>query len=301
VLVATALGACVPAPPVEEPAPPVEEPAVEEEVEPITLVVWDSFTGEAENRVAEILNREFEEAHGVKIERVVKSFADLTATVPLALAEPGGPDVAQVNQGRPDMGEIVKAGLLLDLEPYAEKYGWNELFSPGILARTLWTADGKEFGTGNLYGVATTVQNVGVHYRKDKFLELGLSIPETFDEFQAMLAKVKAAGEIPIAFGNLDRWTGIHAYSSIQHVLVSREYLDNFVYGRGNERFDTPENIQAAAILQDWVRKGYFTEDFAGIGYDDSWKSFAAGNGMFLITGTWVTADAAEAAGGPDR
>jgi raffinose/stachyose/melibiose transport system substrate-binding protein len=296
VLVAAALGACVP-------APPVEEPVVEEvvEPEPITLIVWDTFVLETENRVAEILNREFEEAHGVKIERVVKAGADLYAMTPLAMAEPGGPDIAQVNQGRPDMGAMVKAGLLLDLDPYAEKYGWTELFSPGMLARTMWTADGREFGTGNLYGVAGMVQNVGVHYHRDKFAELGLSIPETFDEFQAMLAKVKAAGVTPIAFGNLDRFPASHMYGSIQHPLVTAEYLDNFVYGRGNARFDIPENIEAARILQDWVRKGYFTEGFPGIGYDDTWKSFAAGDAMFLIAGNWLTADAAMAAGGLDR
>ncbi len=305
VLAATILGACVPAAPVEEPVPPAEEeiapPVVEEEVEPITLRVWDTLDGAEENKAIEILNAEFEKAYDVKIERVVKSFDDMKATLPLAMTEPAGPDVAQVNQGRPDMGELVKAGLLVDLTPYAEKYGWDELFSPGILARTMFTGDGKEFGTGNLYGVAAMVQNVGVYYNREKFLNLGLTIPQTFDEFQAMLAEIKATGEVPIAFGNLDRWTAIHAYSVIQHVLVTRDHLDNFVYGRPNTRFDIPENIEAAAILQDWVKKGYFTDDFAGIGYDDSWTSFAGGEGVFLITGNWVTADLVDAIGGADR
>ncbi len=39
--------------------------------------------------------------------------------------------------------------------------------------------------------------------------------------------------------------------------------------------------------MQDWVDKGYFTEGFSGIGYDDSNKLFKAGEGAMTITGSW--------------
>jgi len=297
------LTACAPAPakPTDTPIPPTPPkptdtpvPAAAEtpKVQEVTLTVWDQFQRDTERAVIDTLNAEFEAAHpGVKINRVVKSFDDLKITIKLALSDPNGPDVGQVNQGA-DMRATVQGNLLLDLTPYLPKYKWDQRFSAGILARNSFTADGKEFGTGNLYGVSPTAEVVGVYYNKEKFAKLGLSVPKTFAEFEALLAKAKEAGETPIVFGNLDQWPGIHIFSAIQHVLLpDRTWLDNFVYGWGRVSFNIPENVQAAAKTQEWVKAGYFTEGFAGIGYDDSWKLFANGEGLMLLTGSWLSGD----------
>ncbi len=256
------------------------------------LVVWDQFQRDTESAVIATLNDEFASAHpGVQIDRVVKSFDDLKVTIRLALSDPDGPDVGQVNQGA-DMRATVEGGLLLDLTPYVAQYGWDQRFSGGILARNSFTADGQEFGTGNLYGVSPTAEVVGVYYNKQKLEALGLTVPTTFAEFEALLAEAKAAGETPIAFGNLDQWPGIHIFSAVQHVLLpDRAWLDDFVYGRGAVSFDTPENVQAAQKTMEWAEAGYFTEGFAGIGYDDSWKMFAGGDGLMMLTGSWLSGD----------
>lgn len=253
------------------------------------LLVWDQFYRDEESKVMETLNAEFEAAHpGVKIQREVKVLADLQTTVKLALANADGPDVAQVNQGRNDMGALVEAGLLLPLNPYLEKYNWSSVFSTSVASRNSFTEDGKTFGTGNLYGVSPTAEVVGVFYNKDIFKKNGWDVPTTFEDFEALLAKIKAAGITPISFGSLDGWNAIHEYSAIQHLLVSLDYINNLTYGVNNVSFDIPENRQAAQILQDWAKAGYFTEGFPGIGYDDCNNLFKAGNGAMTITGSWL-------------
>ena len=253
------------------------------------LLVWDQFYRDEESKVMETLNAEFEAAHpGVKIQREVKVLADLQTTVKLALANADGPDVAQVNQGRNDMGALVEAGLLLPLNPYLEKYNWSSVFSTSVASRNSFTEDGKTFGTGNLYGVSPTAEVVGVFYNKDIFKKNGWDVPTTFEDFEALLAKIKAEGITPISFGSLDGWNAIHEYSAIQHLLVSLDYINNLTYGVNNVSFDIPENRQAAQILQDWAKAGYFTEGFPGIGYDDCNNLFKAGNGAMTITGSWL-------------
>lgn len=267
----------------------VSEPTQAPSTETGTLVVWDQFYRDVESKVIDTLDAEFEANHpGVKIERVVKQLDDLKATLKLALSQTDGPDVAQVNQGRSDMGAIVQAGLLLPLNDYATKYGWGERFSASVNKRNSFSADGQTFGTGNLYGVSATAEVVGVYYNKTMFNKYGWKVPTTFDEFTRLLADIKAAGEMPIAFGVLDGWNGIHEFSAVQHTLVTGEYLDNFVYGVNNASFDTPENQQAAAVMQEWVDNGYFTDGFMGIGYDDTTKLFKAGQGAMTITGSWL-------------
>lgn len=267
--------------------PATETPVVTDSDE-ITLVVWDQFYRPEESAVIEALNAEFEKAHpGVKIQREVKVLDDLKMTLKLALAEADGPDIAQVNQGRSDMGAMVEADLLLPLNDYLAKYGWGNVFSTSVASRNSFTADGKSFGQGNLYGVSPTAEVVGVYYNKDLFKKNRWSVPTTFEEFQELLAKIKKAGITPISFGSLDGWNAIHEFSAIQHLLVSSDYINNLTYGVNNVSFDTPENQEAAQILLDWAQAGYFTDGFPGIGYDDCNNNFKAGEGAMTITGSW--------------
>jgi raffinose/stachyose/melibiose transport system substrate-binding protein len=257
--------------------------------EPVTLVVWDQFYRDVETQVMDTLNTEFEAAHpGVKVERVVKTMDDLKATLKLALGESDGPDIAQVNQGRPDMGAFVEAGLLLPLNDYATQYNWNERFSSSVNNRNSFSEDGKTFGSGNLYGVSPTAEVVGIYYNKTMFDKYGWQLPTTFDEFTQLMADIKAAGETPVAFGLLDGWPGIHEFSAVADTMLTSEYLDNFVYGINDASFDIPENQDAAKIMQEWVDAGYFTDGFMGIGYDDVTKLFKSGQGAMTITGSWL-------------
>ena len=267
--------------------PPTDDPAGE--TGDVKLVVWDQFYREEESKVIETLNAEFEAAHpGVKIERDSKVLEDLQMTVKLALGESDGPDVAQVNQGRSDMGSLVESGLLLPLDDYIEQFGWSNVFSTSVASRNSFTPDSKTFGQGSLYGVSPTAEVVGVFYNKGIFKANGWSVPTTFEDFEALLAEIKDAGITPISFGSLDGWNTIHEFSSIQHLLVSPDYINNFTYGVNNVSFKTEENQKAAEILLSWAKAGYFSEGYPGIGYDDSNNLFKAGEGAMTITGSWL-------------
>ncbi|NLC30131.1 MAG: extracellular solute-binding protein [Chloroflexi bacterium] len=148
-------------------ATPTDQPQPQVPSEETTLVVWDQFYRDEESKVIEILNSEFEAAHpGVKIERETKVLADLQMTVKLALGETDGPDVAQVNQGRSDMGALVEAGLLLPLDDYVAQYNWGNVFSSSVASRNSFTTDGSTFGQGSLFGVSPTAEVVGVFFNK---------------------------------------------------------------------------------------------------------------------------------------
>jgi raffinose/stachyose/melibiose transport system substrate-binding protein len=300
-LVASALAACGPT---AAPAEPTQPPAATKAPEPTqqveqppaaaeaTLVVWDVWTRDEESKVIEMLDAEFEAAHpGVTVDRIAKSFDDIKATSKLAMTSPGGPDVIQINQGWSDMGAMVEGGLLLDLSPYAQKYGWVSVISGGIAARNSFSPDGKVFGEGNLYGVPPVAELVGVYYRKDLFEDLGAEVPATFAEFEAILAQAKQAGYVPLTFGNLDAWPAIHPYSEILYTQIKdRTYLDDLIYawGRGAS-WDTSENLYAANKLLEWVQAGYFTPGFEGIGYEDSGALFENGQGVMMLTGSWMS------------
>jgi raffinose/stachyose/melibiose transport system substrate-binding protein len=191
------------------------------------------------------------------------------------------------------MGQLVKGKLLRSVDDYAKVYGWADRYPSLLLDLNRFEPNGTTFGTGNLYGLSQMGEIVGVFYNKKKVTE----VPKTLAEFEAALEKAKGDGDVPIQFGNLDKWPGIHEYETALATTADKQAVRDFVFQKSGASFDTPEFQAAAAKLQDWAKKGYFTKDFNGTGYDPAWQRFAEGRGTFLIAGTWLVADLAKQMG----
>ncbi|MGH3425529.1 MAG: ABC transporter substrate-binding protein, partial [Nocardioidaceae bacterium] len=257
----------------------------------VTLTVWDQEVRGGQAEQIKQLNKAFQAKYpNVTIKRVSRSFDDLRKTLRLAITNDEAPDVVQANNGRSDMGQFVSAGLLQSLDGYAKAYGWADRYPASVRALSSYSTDGKDFGTGNLYGLPQAGELVGLWYNKSKLEDLGLEVPRTTADLQKALAAAKAAGELPIQFGNLDGWPGIHDFGFVQNQFVPREDIRDLGFGRAGSSWTTPENQAAASTFDDWVDKGYFTEDFNGVGYDPAWHRFAKGEGVFLVAGTWLLA-----------
>jgi raffinose/stachyose/melibiose transport system substrate-binding protein len=260
----------------------------------VTLTVWDQEVRGGQAAQIKRLNRAFQDKYpNVTIKRVARSFEDLNKTLKLAVSGPDAPDVVQANQGRPVMGALVEGGLLRPLDPYAEAYGWADRYSSVLLDLNRFSSDGADFGSGNLYGLSQMGEIVGVFYNTTKVAEP----PATLADFEASLADAEEAGDIPIQFGNLDGWPGIHEYETVLARTADKAQVRDFVFARPGASFDNPEFTAAAEKLQAWADAGYFTPDFNGTGYDPAWQRFARGQGRYLIAGTWLVADLQEAMG----
>ena len=261
---------------------------------PVRLTVWDQEVRGGQRKQIERLNAAFQERYpNVTIKRVAKSFTDLNTTLKLAVSGDRAPDVVQANQGRPVMGQLVKGGLLLPLDGYAAAYGWADRYASVLLELNRFSPDGEQFGTGKLYGLSQMGEIVGMFFNRADVGEP----PRTFAELEASLADAEQSGDVPIAFGNLDRWPGIHEFQAVQNAFTPPEQVRDFVFAREGAAFDTPETRAAAAKLQEWADAGYFTEDFNGTSYDAAWQAFAEGDARYLIAGTWLLADLTDAMG----
>ncbi len=294
--VALACAACAPGHFVTHPsAPPAPAITGVTEKGPVTLTVWDQESGPV-SKVWDRLNAEFEQKYpNVTIKRVNRDFGELKTLLKLAISSPHAPDVVEANQGWPDMGQLVKAGLLLPLDNYAKAYGWDKRVSDNVRAISSWSPDGTEFGTGNLYGYTSMGEIVGVYYNKTMLAELGLAIPTTFGEFEHDLAVAKQAGEMPIQFGNNDAFPGIHEYAVIQDQMASAQLPDRASSSgaRGTGCPSTPRRTcRRRPSCRTGRRSGYFTPGFGGGGYDTAVANFAEGPGAVhdhRATGSWRT------------
>ncbi|MGI8459672.1 MAG: extracellular solute-binding protein [Propionibacteriaceae bacterium] len=253
----------------------------------VTLTVWDQNTDLGIDNAQVALNQKFEKKYpNVTIKRVSRSFSDLKTTLKLALTSKSPPDVVQANQGYPDMGSFVQGNLLRPVDDYAKLYGWDSYYPEQLLNLNKFTPNGKDWQSGNLYGVSQTGEIVGVYYNRKILADLKLATPKTFGEFQAMLPTIKSAGVLPIAYGDVEKSPGIHIYGITQAALAGEKAVTDLVTGRGGAWTDEP-SVQAAQTIQDWAKQGYLTAGANGISRDDALADFAAGKSAFVITGTW--------------
>jgi raffinose/stachyose/melibiose transport system substrate-binding protein len=102
------------------------------------------------------------------------------------------PDIMSI-AGNATYGELGRAGVLHDFTE-SELLDTVQPSYVDMVGRLVGT---EEEG---VYGLPYATNANTVIYNKQKFEELGLEVPKTWDEFTAILDKVKAAGEIPIYF-----------------------------------------------------------------------------------------------------
>ena len=241
---------------------------------------------------------QFEAANpGVTIDASYLGWDDFMATIKLKLADNNPPDLAHGNQGFTVDGTLVQNGLIISLEKYADQYGWKDLFADGALAEFMWSDDGSTWGSGNLYGINPVAEDLIVYYNKSKLNALGLSVPNSFEDFENALATSKAAGELPIILGGADGWPIIHVWGIIDGAFVDPNHTRGWIFDPKNFEFNTPSRMDAAKKLADMAAAGYFGSDSLGIGYDDANAMFINGDGVFNLTGTWMTAQLDEGMG----
>ena len=241
---------------------------------------------------------QFEAANpGVTVDASYLGWDDFMATIKLKMADNNPPDLAHGNQGFTVDGTLVQNGLIISLEKYADQYGWKDLFADGALAEFMWSDDGSTWGSGSLFGVSPVAEDVIVFYNKSKLKALGLSVPNSFEDFENALAVSKDAGELPIILGGADGWPIIHVWGIIDGAFVDPDHTRGWIFDPKNFEFNTPSRMDAAKKLADMASAGYFGSDSLGIGYDDAKASIMNGDADYNLTGTWMTAQLDEGMG----
>ena len=249
---------------------------------PVTLTEWDTETSAGPSGEMDALNKAFHDKYpNVTIKRTSKSFDDYVATIKLAASAPDAPDVYQGNEGYSVDAALVKAGLIVPLDDYSKAYGWETRFgSPATLDVLRWSSDGTTWTKGPLWGIAQKAEVLGVFYNKATFQRLGLKLPTTFDEFQATLASAKTGAVEPIVVGGLDGWPLGHVFMMLQALQEPAQQITNWTFAVAGSTFDDQGTQQAAAVMQDWAKKGYFFKGFGGIGQDPAAARFTKGTGL---------------------
>jgi raffinose/stachyose/melibiose transport system substrate-binding protein len=238
------------------------------------------------------LTEQFMEQYpNVTVEVEYKSFDDHMSTVLNVADLPDAPDILLGNQGYVTDGTLVGAGLIANLDPYYEAHGWHDWYGEGAKDQFRFTEDGVTFGEGPLWGISESADFVGVFYNAAKLSALGVEPPTTFAEFEAALAAAAEAGELPIKLGNLEGWPATHPLGIVQGAFWPAQEVRDWVFGVDGADYASPANLMAVQTFKSWVDNGWLgaPADVNGLSEDDAWQQFADGEGVFLLSGSWLT------------
>jgi len=208
--------------------------------------------------------------------KIENSFGEAYHQKLAALAAAGDlPDVMYLWPGGRS-AEIYKNELTEDLYPFlgADK----DKFVPAAVAPQ-W--DGK------LYELPIGITATHVMYVNTKLLiDLGLTMPKTYDELVAMVPKIKEAGLYPILMANKAAWVMQSClFSALVGRIGGQDWLDALIAGEAS--FTDQEFVDSLALVKDMYDTGLLPPQSIQLEYGDGPNLFATGRSPFMIDGDW--------------
>lgn len=205
----------------------------------------------------------------------------------------------------PNAGEVLKTRVLagdipdvvnifpqsIEFQEWAKAGYFEDLSNKDYLKRVKNHYANKYAIDGKIYNIPYTANAYGIYYNKDKFKELGLKVPETWDEFEKLVDTIIAKGETPFAIAGADTWTlnGYHQLALATSTGGGKEANDYL-------RFSKPNAIKSSdSVLKDDFRlldlfrkKGAMQTNWQGAGYTDVVGAFARGDALMTPNGSWA-------------
>ncbi|EGP5189591.1 TPA: extracellular solute-binding protein [Enterococcus faecium] len=189
------------------------------------------------------------------------------------------PDVINLYPQSIELKEWAKAGYLEDLteEPYLEniKNGYAQRFAI----------------EDRVYSIPLTANVYGFYYNKTAFEEMGIQAPETWAEFEKIVAEIKDQNKVPFAIAGAEGWT-LNGYHQLAIATAAGgEEEANNVW-----RFSEVNGINAESkeMQKDFNRLDLLREpkalqnNWQGAGYNDTVVTFTKGDALIMPNGSWA-------------
>ena len=205
----------------------------------------------------------------------------------------------------PNAGEVLKTRVLagdvpdvvniypqsIELQEWAKAGYFEDLTNKDYLKRVKNNYAAKYEVDGKIYNVPFTSNAYGIYYNKDKFAELGLEVPETWDEFDALADDIIKKGEIPFAIAGADPWT-LNGYNQLAFATAAGggdQANDYLRYSQPNDIKLSDQIMKDDIRLLDILRKdGSKQKNWQGAGYTDVVGAFARGDALMTVNGSWA-------------
>ncbi len=112
--------------------------------------------------------------------------------------------------------------------------------------------EGRSFGDGLMYTLPMCKSTEVLYYNKDFFDANGLTVPTTWEELEALCAKIKEIDPncIPLGYDSESNW----------FITMCEQYGSDYTSASGDHfLFDNDQNHAFVKMFNEWYQKGYLT------------------------------------------
>jgi len=199
---------------------------------------------------------------------------DYTLAYKLAFDSGAPPDIVYVDDTNQNMLE--RYNYLMDITEIVKEMKWADKAKPGAIEYQ------NVRHPGTIYSVPFVSGPRVVWYNKKIFSELGLTIPETIEEFNGVLAKIKQAGYIPFEAGVR---TFLWHIDGLLFGMVPFEDITKWYYLEETTPAFAEGRLAALKQVEEWVSKGYFREGVVAVDHNSLTVLFGRGETAIYVTG----------------
>jgi len=252
-----------------------------------TLKLWhyesaNGAMGIAWDKAIEIFKTEHP---GVTVDFERKAFEQIQQNAGMIISSDEGPDIMEYNKGNATAGLLASQGLLTDLTEQATARGWDTTLPPSLQTTAKYDEKGV-MGDGNWYGVPNYGEYVMVYYNKDAFAANNIAVPTTLDEFTAAMDTFVAAGTTPLCMAGAEYPAGQLAYQ-LALTKADRSFVDDYQLYKNQVDFQADPLKYGADTFDQWVKKGYISQESASLKAEDMGTGFIGGKCPMIVSGSW--------------
>lgn len=250
------------------------------------LYYWGDTDSDVSARyLKDILDNEFEEAFP-NVELIQETYDNETykRKIRVLMAADELPDI-MFGYGGGFSQVYAEKGKLLFLDDYIDDF-YKEHMNMEMQENFIY--DGKQYGICFSYWIGVLYCN------RTLFEQVGVDIPETYEELLEACVQLRLSGIEPIACGMLNRWQG-------------QQWINNFTMQLGGaklynamakeEHFNNQALTTAAQLTADLVEADAFSSNMFQISSGEAEEMFLNGEAAMIYIGSWFTNSAEECLG----
>lgn len=261
-----------------------------------TVNLWTIWNAEPRKSALNVIVEDFMAANpGIEVKVTPFEPDAYKTTIQVALGGNQAPDIYFVWSGEKMLHNFVRGGKAADLTPYLDANGgeWRQRLIPAAVDR--FTFEGR------VRGLPYLLQCTFFFYNRAMFEKHGWQTPETYAELVKLCQSIKAAGIVPLALGNQQRWPAHHYPFVITQRLLGKEATEKQYDPLGPGDYSDPAFVNALNMFQDFAKQGFFNKSPNGTTRENARALFYSGKTAMFYTGTWDMARLSEGGEAPQE
>ncbi|WP_027483071.1 ABC transporter substrate-binding protein [Deinococcus pimensis] len=229
-------------------------------------------------RIISELTREYAKTHPTFTYQYQNNTTDMTQKLQLLAASKSLPTLYSI--GEPAfLQQLAAQGQAMDLEATFKKAGIINQLNPVAVEIN------KKLQGGKLLGLPLELNIEGIWYNKKLFAESGVKEPRTWDELLAAAEVFKKKGIQPFAASGQQKWPLTRLIGGYAARKLGADAMDRV--RAGTLKLTDPAFVEAARVVQDMGKKGYFGQGVNTIDYDTAVDTFLQGKAAMFYMGSW--------------